>query len=78
MQPDDRAYAYTLPEAGRRLGVSRHTVARMVAAGELPAISVYGLRRITHQAILDYLEEASQPKTAWSRTQRQLAREVRV
>lgn len=73
MQPDDRAYAYTLPEAGRRLGVSRHTVARMVAAGELPAISVYGLRRITHQAILDYLNRASEPIAIGSRPQRRRA-----
>jgi excisionase family DNA binding protein len=64
MSPDaDNAYAYALPEVARRLGVSRHTVGRMIAAGELPVVRVYGIRRVTHRALQAYLDRLSEPLT---------------
>jgi excisionase family DNA binding protein len=52
---DDAAWAYSLAEVGTRLGVSADTVARMIAAGHLPVVVVWGKRRVTHQALLTYI-----------------------
>lgn len=57
MNGDDTAYAYTYAEVGRRLGVSHMTVRRMVKAGELPVIAVWGRTRITHRALAAYLAD---------------------
>lgn len=61
MTTDDLAFAYALPEVGRRLGVSTDTVQRMVRAGDLPCISVWGKRRVTHRALLAYLAARETP-----------------
>jgi excisionase family DNA binding protein len=55
MSPDT-AYAYSFAEVGKRLGVSDDTVRRMVAAGDLPCVAVWGKRRITHRALQAYLD----------------------
>lgn len=58
---EDRGYAYPFPAVAERLGVSERTVRRMVAAGELPVISVWGRRRVTHRALLAYLDRLETP-----------------
>jgi excisionase family DNA binding protein len=63
MPPTERL-AYDYAGAAEQLGVSARTVRRMVAAGELPTVGVWGMRRITHRALLAYLDGLEQPSNA--------------
>ena len=46
----------TVTEAGRQLAISRRTVYKLMDSGELASIKIGRARRITRQAIADYLE----------------------
>jgi len=50
-------------EAAHALGVGRDRVYQLIAAGELRSVKIGALRRITRQAITEYIKhlEASQP-----------------
>lgn len=53
---DSGPVALTYDEAAHLLAVSPRTVRRLVAADALPAISIGGSRRITREAVTEYLE----------------------
>jgi excisionase family DNA binding protein len=64
----DDLQAFTYIEVGKRLGLSRSTVARMVKAGELRAIVVWGRPRILPADLRSYLEQQAVPP--WERARR--------
>lgn len=45
----------TLPQAAERLGVSRRTVEREIAAGNIPSIRIRGARKIASRDLEDYI-----------------------
>jgi excisionase family DNA binding protein len=45
----------TIDEAGQALGLSRSSVRRLINAGDLPSVKVGGCRRISAQAIANYV-----------------------
>jgi excisionase family DNA binding protein len=55
--PDTDRLSYDFAGAAEQLSVSARTVRRMVDAGELPVVTIWGMRRITHQALLAYLAD---------------------
>ena len=50
------------PEVCELLGISRPTLDRIVAAGELEAIKIRGQVRFERQALQRYLEDCRKPK----------------
>ena len=53
--------AVSVPEAAEALSLSEATVFRLIARGELPAVTVVGKRRIKVEDLKAYLD--SLPKT---------------
>ncbi|MDH6119360.1 excisionase family DNA binding protein [Kitasatospora sp. GAS204A] len=53
--PDPTLVALTVEEAARRLGVGRTTMYALVAAGEVPSVTIGRLRRVPAQALADYM-----------------------
>ena len=56
---DHRVMAFTYDDAAAVLSVSARSIRRLVAVGELPAISIGGSKRITRDALADYLKGKS-------------------
>ncbi|MFG2856069.1 helix-turn-helix domain-containing protein [Streptomyces mirabilis] len=53
--PDPTLVALTVEEAARRLGVGRTTMYALLAAGEIPSVTIGRLRRIPAEALSDYV-----------------------
>lgn len=51
----------TVPQAGAALGISRRTVYRLIAEGELPVVMVRTRIRIAQEAIGAYVRSNTQP-----------------
>ena len=64
--PDSTLVALTIEEAARRLGVGRTTMYALVAAGDVPSVTIGRLRRVPAQALNDYVAARAQatPSTA--------------
>jgi hypothetical protein len=60
---NDAAYAYDFPEVARRLALSERSVRNLANRGELPTITVLGKRRVTHRALLDFIEGPDNART---------------
>jgi excisionase family DNA binding protein len=52
----DGKLCYSIPEAGRALGVSRATVYVLIKDGDLASIRVGGRRLVTAQALRDFID----------------------
>jgi len=50
-----RVLAYRYVDAARMLDVSERTIKRMVASGDLRAISIAGARRVPHDELVDFV-----------------------
>jgi len=50
------AEVLTIPQVAERLKVSRNTVYRLIAAGELPAVTVSSLQRVSEADLQAYVE----------------------
>jgi excisionase family DNA binding protein len=59
--PAPDLHAFTYAEVAERLGVSGQTVYRMVRAGHLRAVSVWGRPRVTAGELRRYLARLEQP-----------------
>jgi excisionase family DNA binding protein len=46
----------TIPQAAKRLKVSRNTVYRLISAGELPAVTVSSVQRVAEVDLQKYIE----------------------
>ncbi|SDD23535.1 DNA binding domain-containing protein, excisionase family [Sanguibacter gelidistatuariae] len=55
IQPDDQVLL-TVPEAARRLGISRALLYQMIATGEIESVHVHTLRKITPEALTKFVE----------------------
>ena len=55
IQPDDQVLL-TVPEAARRLGISRALLYKMIASGEIESVHVHTLRKITPEALTRFVE----------------------
>lgn len=53
--PDPTLVALTVEEAARRLGVGRTTMYALLAADEIPSVTIGRLRRIPAEALNDYV-----------------------
>ena len=56
---DHRVMALTYDDAAAVLSVSPRSIRRLVAVGELPVISIGGCKRISRDALADYLKGKS-------------------
>jgi excisionase family DNA binding protein len=54
----------SVPEAGRRLGVSRVSAYAAAAKGEIPTIRIGRLLRVPMRAFEQMLDKAADPQTA--------------
>jgi len=68
--PADDLYAFSFAQVGARLDVSESTVRRMVRAGQLRAVPVWGKPRVLPSELRRYLDQLDTPL----RTQRRLQR----
>jgi excisionase family DNA binding protein len=59
-QPDDELRAFTPEQLAEMLGISTRTVRRMVAAGQIKPIRVWGMPRFTAASIRAFLQRADQ------------------
>jgi excisionase family DNA binding protein len=48
--------AYRIREAAEQIGLSERQVWRLLAAGEIQSFKFGSSRRVTHQALLDYVD----------------------
>lgn len=58
---------YRVNEAAERLGVSRETIYRLIASGDLESVKIGAARRISHEAITRFvttLESSGKPDEA--------------
>jgi excisionase family DNA binding protein len=47
---------YTLHDPGRLLSCSRSTVAHLIDSGQLTAVGIGRMRRVSHASIMEYIE----------------------
>lgn len=50
-------------QAAEILNISRRTLSRLTANGEVPSVKIGRLRRYSRQALLDWIETKSGPST---------------
>jgi excisionase family DNA binding protein len=53
--PEDYARLYTVPEVMERLAVGRATAYELIRTGELRSLKIGRSRRVSHQALIEYL-----------------------
>jgi excisionase family DNA binding protein len=58
--PDLPPRLLSTPDAARYLGVSRHTIHRMIHAGELPAVHYFKHRRVDVRDLDQFIERSKQ------------------
>lgn len=56
--------AYNIQETGKMLSVSKSTIYNLIQDGSLKAVKIRGAMRVTHDAILAYLEKSQINKAA--------------
>jgi excisionase family DNA binding protein len=55
-KPRFDALAYSIPDAGRQIGLSKTTIWRMIASGELRSFKAGGRTLISYRALEDWLD----------------------
>ena len=60
--PDDTCLTMSVPEAGRKLGLSRNAAYAAALAGHIPTIRIGRLLRVPKRALERLLDSAGEPK----------------
>jgi excisionase family DNA binding protein len=66
----DDLWAFSFAQVGERLGVSESTIRRMVRAGQLRTVPVWGKPRVLPSELRRYLDQLDTPIRAQRRLQR--------